>query len=98
MPSSARGDLVSKDQKSLPGPGVYESPSKMGSGPFFSIKGRIEGPAKDMIPGPGHYEPSESATKYQSPSCKMVRERSSSARNEIISTEKKLMPGPGTYD
>jgi hypothetical protein len=32
MGSSKRQDIVSKEATSLPGPGVYDSPSKMGTG------------------------------------------------------------------
>ena len=40
MSKTQRVDIVSKHETEMPGPGMYESPSKMGSGPHFTIGGK----------------------------------------------------------
>ena len=56
--------------------------------------GRSESPDFTNNPGPGHYNPDDSNTKYLSPSYKM----NDTQRSNIVSQEKQRMPGPGNYD
>ena len=42
---------------------MYESPSKMGSGPHFTIGGKPQQDFDNKLPGPGAYEPSDALTK-----------------------------------
>ena len=37
MSNTKRTEFVNKNVSELPGPGVYDSPSKLGSGPHFTI-------------------------------------------------------------
>jgi len=40
----------------MPGPGMYESPVKMGNGPKFAFTGKSKEYHKNDSPGPGAYE------------------------------------------
>lgn len=40
MSKSQRADIISKNATEMPGPGIYESPSKLGTGPHFTIGGK----------------------------------------------------------
>lgn len=48
----------------MPGPGIYESPSKFGrDGQRYTIGGKKEQSYKTLSPGPGAYEPKDALVK-----------------------------------
>ena len=56
MGKSKRGNITSKEAGELPGPGRYESPSKFGEGPMYTIRPESPDPKPFAVPGPGEYE------------------------------------------
>jgi hypothetical protein len=64
MGSSKRQELVSKEVTSLPGPGVYDSPSKFGKeGVKFTFQGKKEHSYGTLSPGPGAYDAKDTLVK-----------------------------------
>lgn len=60
--SSTRRPL--NDNNDAPGPGTYDIASKVGEGPKYRILGdKYEPGNTQFVPGPGAYNPTESATK-----------------------------------
>jgi hypothetical protein len=75
-----------------PGPGAYDIPLKILSGPKYPIAMKY-GDAKDKnTPGPGAYTPSVKLIRKRAPSCKV----GTGKRNDSSKGHKN--PGPGTYD
>ena len=58
MGKSKRGSITNEAVKDLPGPGRYDSPSKMGTGPSFKLGGKYADLLDDGKPGPGAYNAS----------------------------------------
>lgn len=76
-----------------PGPGQYESPQR-NQGPNFTIGGRVDSPQRNNAPGPGQYDPNESAVKHKNPAFNM---NDGSLRTQLVSKEQMSLPGPGNY-
>jgi hypothetical protein len=62
--------LVLLENKSLigdskmPGPGQYDVRKKAGEGaPAYGIRGRYNESKRELVPGPGNYEPKDHLTK-----------------------------------
>ena len=52
---------------SLPGPGIYTKEEEFGkNAKSFTIGGKHKDSQKSEVPGPGHYEPSNTHTKDRS--------------------------------
>ena len=81
-----RHETVSKQVSSQPGPGNYiGSESLMGkNAKSFTIGGKGRDLNRNDSPGPGNYNPSDSPTRYSSPSHVI----SKTMRTNIISAEK----------
>jgi len=94
MSKSNRGDIVSSETKSKPGPGNYESPSKIGTGISYKFGEKHRDAVDSDIPGPGSYEPKDSLNKDTIPAHSI----SKSHRGDIVSRENLSMPGPGNYE
>lgn len=89
-----RSTLVSKEQQSLPGPGVYNKQSDLTrSSKSFTMMGRPQDKKQDANPGPGSYE----AKNGMSKSTTMTPVISTTKRIDIVSKESKNAPGPGQY-
>jgi hypothetical protein len=58
MGASKRPEMANQQLKLIPGPGVYESPSKVGEGPKYHFGTRSNLSLNKMeVPGPGTYAP-----------------------------------------
>ena len=56
----------------MPGPGMYDSPSRLGKGgPSYTMKSARKEFSKDDNPGPGAYELNNSINRDKSPSYRM---------------------------
>lgn len=89
--SSKRPPL--SDSLLTPGPGTYEIKSTAVEGPKFSMPGRSSSKKLDNMPGPGHYDHSqtEQNVRERAPAYKIGTE----ARTER--PQSAYVPGPGTY-
>lgn len=76
-----------------PGPGTYESPSRIGQGNGFTIGGKAKDIVDNNKPGPGAYDPKDFLTKDKVPTASM----SKSNRASLVSKNAKDTPGPGNY-
>ena len=94
MSKSNRGDIVSSETKSKPGPGNYESPSKIGTGISYKFGEKHRDAVDSDIPGPGSYEPKDTLNK----DAIRAHSISKSNRGDFVSKSAKELPGPGNYD
>lgn len=75
-----------------PGPGNYNSPTRLIEKSGYYMGSRIQSKKKDDLPGPGNYNPEDKYCKTKNPDCKI----GTSPRGE--STKYKAsIPGPGNY-
>jgi len=81
MGSTSRTEIVHKETSSKPGPGAYDSPSKLGKGVCYSIGEKREERIKIDSPGPGAYTANDSVVKERIRSTKM----SKTERGEFVS-------------
>mmetsp|Transcript_80872 Transcript_80872/g.228934 ORF Transcript_80872/g.228934 Transcript_80872/m.228934 type:complete len:242 (+) Transcript_80872:1-726(+) len=51
--TSTRPDARSSQHQGTPGPGAYMTNTKVGEGPKYSMKARLQGPRLQQMPGPG---------------------------------------------
>ncbi len=94
MSKSKRSEFVKKDAAGSPGPGLYESPTRIGKDCHtFTIGERKPEAKPNNVPGPGEYEARDSLMRSKSPS---YRIGGGEQRQEIAS--KNSLPGPGAYD
>ena len=88
-----RGDIVSSEQTSKPGPGHYNAEA-----PRSQYSATITGKPADMrrndAPGPGTYEDNTRVVKDKTPAYQMSPVR----RGDIVSSEQTSKPGPGHYN
>jgi Sperm-tail PG-rich repeat len=59
--------IVSKETKTIPGPGYYESPTRIGSGPKVQIHAKLNDISRNVNPGPAYYNPTEVLVRERSP-------------------------------
>jgi len=83
MGTTQRTEIVDKNRVGSPGPGNYESPSKLGKGVSFSIGEKREERNRNDSPGPGAYEGNDSVVKERVRSAKM----SITKRGEMVSKQ-----------
>lgn len=55
---SSRGDIISKNAKDMPGPGIYDQKSYIGQGQSVTIQGKYKDKIGNDAPAPGTYDPS----------------------------------------
>lgn len=56
MSSGKRTEIVSQTAREMPGPGMYDSPTKIGKGgPSFAMQGKTKEMKTLDVPGPGSY-------------------------------------------
>lgn len=95
MSSSTRVDIVSKEAVTKPGPGQYSHYDEFGKEiKSFTMRGRPLDKAGSEVPGPGNYEADHSAVKDKVIAYKI----GSSSRQQVVSREAAMSPGPGHYD
>ncbi len=82
---------MSIEEKTKPGPGHYESPTRMGKGPAYEMGKKYKDLSDNKIPGPGYYEVKESRTSR-------AYKMSETKRTEIVAEEHARSPSPGQYD
>jgi len=83
--------MVSKENSSLPGPGIYDN-APLNSGPSFSFHPAKEQKLRHDSPGPGAYDSeSHTVTKDRVISFKM----GDGKRSELVSKERISQIGPG---
>jgi hypothetical protein len=92
---SKRQDIVGKEAKEMPGPGNYREGKEFGKDAVsFKMGGKSKDTMRNDSPGPGNYDPNEDLVRYTSP----VHVMSKTTRSELVSADKKSLPGPGVYD
>jgi len=95
MGTTQRTEIVDKHRVGSPGPGNYDSPSRLGKDcATFTIGEKREEKIRGDSPGPGAYNANESVVKERVVSHKMR----STNRTEIVHKETSSKPGPGAYD
>ena len=92
--NTSRVEFVHKDRPFTPGPGQYESPSRLDN-KSYTIGRRPNSPSYSEVPGPGAYNADESIVKHNNPS---VRINSATTRSQLVSKEHQNLPGPGNYN
>ncbi|CDW79521.1 UNKNOWN [Stylonychia lemnae] len=94
-PKSKRGDIVDREQLSLPGPGNYDQHSGLGKGQAATIRGKPADQKDNGQPGPGHYDASADVVRDNARSYRMPKTK----RDFLdVSDEQMQLPGPGQYD
>ena len=79
----------------LPGPGIYESPTRFGKdGAQYTIGGKKEHSYATLSPGPGAYDAKDVLVKDSISQIAI----STTHRGDIVSKSAKELPGPGIYD
>jgi hypothetical protein len=91
MGKSQRGELSAGD--SNPGPGSYMYKPNIGEGPKISMRPKTAAESKELVPGPGQYNPSKEPVQMKSPGTKMGR----GSREGLVGGTSNEFPGPGSY-
>jgi hypothetical protein len=92
---SKRADIVGRDAKELPGPGNYSDGKEFGKDAIaFKMGGKAKETNRNDSPGPGNYDPNDNLVRYASPQHGI----SKTSRSDLVSADKKSLPGPGVYD
>jgi hypothetical protein len=89
FPKSMR--LLNNSSLQTPGPGDYQLPSTLATGPHYTIGSRKKRETESPSPGPGAYDPSVVATLERFPSVRIGRSKRMTAKPYF------RLPGPGSY-
>lgn len=89
MGSAKRSELSATS--TIPGPGAYQQPSRVGEGPKYAIRPKTAIIERHDTPGPGQYTPRKEAVIRRPPSAVAGKEKRRAIENS------KEVPGPGAY-
>ena len=81
MGNTSRTEVVSKEHKTLPGPGNYDQESGIGKGPKYTMGKKSPERNDSYSPGPGSYDAQDTVLRAKSPSYAM----SKTNRTDIVS-------------